>query len=86
MAFSAIFALLHMFSFILVARCLYSWVDQNPFRPNPVKTVLFRLTEPVLAPIRRYMPPYQMMDLSPIVAIVLIQIIAAVLSQIASPY
>jgi YggT family protein len=41
--------------------------------------VLTQMTEPILAPIRRVLPTFGMLDFSPLVAIILLQIIQAVL-------
>ncbi|MBV9282270.1 MAG: YggT family protein [Chloroflexi bacterium] len=46
-----------------------------------ISRVLFDITEPVLAPIRRVLPPIAGFDFSPILAIVLIQIISYALQQ-----
>lgn len=53
----------------------------DPF--HPVRAGLDRIVEPLLAPIRRVVPPISGIDLSPIVLILLIQIISAVLVSLA---
>jgi YggT family protein len=59
---------------IIIARALISWVSPDPF--NPIVRFLYRATEPVLRPIRRRMPMMQMgLDLSPLVAILALQLI-----------
>jgi YggT family protein len=45
--------------------------------------VLFQITEPFLAPLRRVLPRMGMLDLSPMVAIILLWIIRALLSSLA---
>jgi YggT family protein len=56
----------------------------GPF--HPVTVFLRRITEPVLAPIRRYVPPIQSgnvaWDLSPMVAIVLLWVLEQVLTRV----
>jgi YggT family protein len=53
---------------IIIVRALLSWVNPDP--RNPVVQFLNRVTEPVLAPIRRRLPPWRTgVDLSPLVAI-----------------
>jgi YggT family protein len=42
---------------------------------NPLLLLLIRLTEPVLAPFRRLIPPVGMFDLSPIIVIILLQLL-----------
>lgn len=46
---------------------------------HPVKQTLDRVVEPMLAPIRRYMPSTGMVDFSPMVLILLVQIVARLL-------
>ena len=57
--------LLSIYSIILVIRVVMSWVDPNP--SNPIVQIIYRLTEPVLAPVRRVLPSFGPIDLSPIV-------------------
>jgi YggT family protein len=65
---------LRLYVFILFARALVSWFPITPGTPmETVVRVLERLTEPVLRPIRRLVPPVRMgggaLDLSIIIAI-----------------
>jgi YggT family protein len=61
---------------ILFARAILSWFPYNPTSPfNPVRRVIFALTEPVLAPFRRIIPPIGMFDISFLVAIIVVQLI-----------
>ncbi len=55
-------------------RIILSWVGMDP--ENPVVVFLHEITEPILAPIRRFMPRMGMLDLSPMVAIILLHLIA----------
>ena len=65
---------LTVYFWIIIARALLSWVNPDPF--NPIVRFLYRATEPVLRPIRRRLPTYQMgLDLSPLVVILVIEII-----------
>jgi YggT family protein len=64
--FDAVRALLNLYGFILLFRALLSWFNLDPY--NPVSQFLYRLTEPVLDPIRRILPPVGMIDFSIIVA------------------
>jgi YggT family protein len=51
---------------ILLGRVIVSWVDADPY--NPIVRFLYNATEPVLARIRRRLPIYGGLDLSPLVA------------------
>lgn len=65
-------------SLAIIARALLSWFDPG-FR-YPISQMLVDLTEPIIAPIRRVVPPLGgMIDLSPIIALVLLQILERVL-------
>ncbi len=49
---------------------------------HPIKMTLDRIVEPMLAPIRRIMPQTGMIDFSPIVLIILLQLIEFILTQV----
>lgn len=53
---------------------IISWVGMDP--RNPIFIFLHEITEPILAPIRQIIPRLGMLDLSPLVAIILLQVIA----------
>ena len=55
----------YAFMIVLLVRVAFSWV--SPVATNPVSRFAYRVTEPVLAPIRRWVPPVSGLDLSPIV-------------------
>ena len=65
---------------IIIARAVLSWVNPDPF--NPVVRFLYRVTEPVLRPIRRRMPMMGMgLDLSPMLVILAIYFLQAFLVE-----
>jgi YggT family protein len=66
--------LFFVYSLILLARVLMSWLPGLDPR-NPIVQFLVQVTEPVLAPLRRLIPPVAMMDISPIVAFLLIEVV-----------
>jgi YggT family protein len=56
---------------ILIARAVLSWVNPDPY--NPIVRFLYRVTEPVLRPIRHRLPTFAMgLDLSPMVVLLAI--------------
>jgi YggT family protein len=64
-------------SLAVIARALISWFDPG-FR-YPISQMLVDLTEPIIAPIRRVVPPLGgMIDVSPIIALILLQVISRV--------
>jgi YggT family protein len=72
--------LLQLYLIALFGRIILSWFPISPGSPlAPVFSALYAVTEPVLGPIRRMLPPMRMggmgLDLSPIIVIVLFQVI-----------
>ncbi|MEI8172954.1 MAG: YggT family protein [Deltaproteobacteria bacterium] len=62
---------LTMYMWVIIARAVISWV--NPDQYNPIVQFLYRVTEPVMAPIRRWIPFGNMgIDFSPIILILAI--------------
>jgi YggT family protein len=60
--------LLWAYFWIIIARAVLSWVNPDPF--NPIVRFLYRVTEPVLRPIRHRLPTLAMgLDLSPMVVL-----------------
>ncbi len=49
---------------------------------HPVRQAVDRLVEPLLAPIRRIIPPVGMFDFSPLVLLILVQFLGSLLIQI----
>jgi YggT family protein len=73
LVFSAIILLkesLTLLFWILVIRALLSWFSQGH---NPVELVMHQLTEPLLRPIRRILPPLGGLDLSVLVVLIGLQ-------------
>lgn len=64
-----------IYIWIIIIRALISWVSPDPY--NPVVQILYKLTEPVLRPLRRLVPPHKVggLDLSPMIAILLLVLI-----------
>ena len=64
---------LNLYIWVIIAAAVISWVAPNPY--NPVVRLLHRVTEPVLAPIRKLLPPWKTfgLDFSPVIIILLIQ-------------
>lgn len=53
--------------FILVARIIVSWLNLDPY--NDIIRIIYRVTDPILVPLRRTLPlQVGMIDFSPIVA------------------
>jgi YggT family protein len=57
----------------ILLRVVFSWIAIDP--GNPIYTIVQEVTEPILAPIRAFIPRIGMLDLSPMIASVLLIII-----------
>ncbi len=69
--------LLVLYLVLIIAGVILSWVGQG-FR-HPIVPLIFQLTDPVLAPIRRVLPALGGFDLSPLVALIGIQFLIILL-------
>lgn len=58
----------YVFLFSIFILALLSWI--NPGQHNPINNLLHQITEPVLRPARKILPPMSGMDLSPMLAMV----------------
>lgn len=68
---------------VIFVRVIMSWVPMRlPFGLNEL---VWNVTEPVLAPIRRYMPMAGGFDFSPFIALLLVQIIASIILRVLPP-
>ena len=72
--------ILNLYSLLIFVRVLMSWIRVNPGTPvASIYSVVFNLTEPVLGPLRRAIPPMRMgmaaLDLSPLIVLFGIRII-----------
>lgn len=62
---------LNLYTFALVIQAVLSWV--GPGVNNPAGSILWSINEPLLRPVRRLIPPFSGLDLSPLVVIVALQ-------------
>lgn len=65
---------LNLYSFCILAQAIMSWVGPNAH--GPANSLLWSINEPILRPVRRYIPPIGGMDLSPLVVILSLQVVA----------
>jgi YggT family protein len=72
--------MLHILVFAIVVLVVVSWVESH----SPVTPVFDTLTRPFLRPLRRVLPPVGRFDLSPLVLLVIIQVLLIVLHALRS--
>ena len=67
--------LLEIYKWVIIASALITWVSPDP--RNPIVMILRQVTEPVLAPARRLLPPWKTggLDFSPLIVIFAIQLV-----------
>jgi YggT family protein len=72
-----------IYEFLILIRVLLTWVNVNPYRPaidHPIIRFLHRITDPVLIPLQRIIPPIGgAIDISPIIALFLLEIVRRIL-------
>jgi YggT family protein len=71
---------LYAFIIVMLVRVAFSWV--SPYPTNSVSRFTFQVTEPVLAPVRRWLPPMSGIDLSPLVVTLAAYFLIAALRNI----
>ena len=79
-AFSAIkliMTLLMTYFFLIIASVILSWVGQR--MRHPIIPLVYQLTEPVLKPFRKFIPPIAGIDLSPLFALIAIRFLILLL-------
>lgn len=65
--------LLGIYMFAIIIQAISSWI--NPAGYNPVLALLHSLTEPLLRPARRLLPPISGIDLSPLLVLLALQVV-----------
>jgi YggT family protein len=72
----ALYALL----IVVFVRVALSWI--SPYPTNSFSRIVYRITDPILLPIRRWIPPVSGLDLSPLVLTLAILLVIAGLRSI----
>jgi len=75
--FNFIQILCEVLTIAIILRAILSWFSPRP--TNRLAIILYRVTEPMLAPLRRIIPRAGMVDFTPLVAIILLQLIVYLL-------
>ena len=74
---SLVISLIDLYSLVVLAAVIISWLPVD--RRNPFVVLIYRLTEPALAPIRRVLPPMGGLDLSALVLLLLLSLLKRML-------
>ena len=76
-------ALFSIYELLIFVRILLSWINVNPYRPtidHPLVRLLEQVTDPILKPLRRTIPPIGgTLDISPIIALFGLEILRRII-------
>ncbi len=70
---SLLLTIIQILSLLIFVRAIFSWFD--PGFSSQIGRMIYQITEPIIAPIRQVLPPMGMLDLSVLVALVLLMIL-----------
>ncbi len=71
--------LIQVLQFAILGRVILSWID--PTGQYRVSQIIQEITEPVIGPIRKVLPRMGMLDLSPLIALLLLNMLQVVVSS-----
>lgn len=71
-------SILSVYTLAIFARIIFSWFPNVSGTPAQIAEFLFKITEPLLAPIRRAIPYGGPIDFSPILLLIAIQVVEGV--------
>jgi YggT family protein len=71
--------LIQLLTLLVIIHVVLSYF-MSPF--HPIRMTIDRFVEPMLAPIRRILPPMAMLDFSPLVLIIALQILDTILTRL----
>ena len=67
----------------IFARVLLSWIPMGDgSQLNPLIAIVYQITEPILAPLRRIIPRIGIFDLTPTIAIIILFVILNVINEL----
>ena len=74
--------IINLYVLVIFARIILSWFPVQPGGPvASISSVVYSLTEPVLAPVRRVVPQLGMFDISTIVVIFGLRLLASIVAN-----
>lgn len=81
---SIINAIFTIFYLLILAHILLSWIRPNPYHPvwGPIMRVVNGVMDPIMAPIRRLLPPLGGLDFSPMIVLVVARLIQGALIKL----
>ena len=79
MLISTAILVLDIYTWMILACVIISWIPE--LQRNKIAEILSRIVDPFLAIFRRFIPPIGMLDITPLVAMMLLQLSATGLSR-----
>jgi len=76
---------LKFYIFAIIGRVILSWVGSGAPQMAPIQEILYLITEPLMAPARRIIPPISGFDLSPLGLLLLLQATSIMLGYLVRP-
>jgi YggT family protein len=73
--------LIQLLNGLVLLWCLLSWFPNVRWYEQPFKT-LDRIVQPIVAPFRKIIPPISNIDLSPMIAMIVLQLAAGVVEHL----
>ncbi|OHC05810.1 MAG: hypothetical protein A2Z57_14310 [Planctomycetes bacterium RIFCSPHIGHO2_12_39_6] len=70
--------LIGLYEIVLLIRIVLSWIPHNPY--NQAIRFLYKITDPVLNPVRKLIPPFKGIDFSPIIVFLALGILKQLIS------
>jgi YggT family protein len=74
-----IYILFQVLAIAVFLRAIISWFRLAP--DNPIQIILVQVTEPILAPLRRVVPSLGMFDITPWIAMILLQFLGSLIAS-----
>mgnify|MGYP005835454751 CR=1 FL=1 len=68
----------------ILIRVVLSWVNVSPY--NPFASFIYQITDPIIEPLRRIVPPMGMLDLTPMVAWMLLIVVQRILHLVLAQF
>lgn len=79
--FTVILTVVSLYKWVIIISALLTWVKPDPY--NPIVQMLYRLTEPAYALVRKFMPTvFGGMDLAPMIVILILIFLETFLGRI----
>ncbi len=64
----------------ILLRVLFSWLRPHP--NNAIVRLIYQITEPILSPLRRYVPAFGGLDITPMIALMLLELVRTLVLSI----